>query len=217
MSKFFDPKRAESATADKRLYAPATARNRDVILDVLRDCHPGEGTLLEIASGSGEHAVHMADHFEQAFWQPSDIDGDKIESINAWRAASGTKQVLPAICFNVLTDDMQSLNVSAPLKVVMAANLIHIAPWAVAEALITKAGDALAQDGMLFLYGPFKRGGAHTAASNESFDQSLKSRDTSWGVRDLEAVSDLASTAGFIKTSIIEMPANNLSVVFRKT
>lgn len=216
MSKFFDLKGTESPATDKRLYAPATARNRDVILDVLKDCHPGEGTLLEIASGSGEHAVHMADHFEQAFWQPSDIDGDKIESINAWRAANGTKQVLPAICFNVLTDDMRTLTVSAPLKVVMAANLIHIAPWAAAEALISKAGDALAQDGMLFLYGPFKRGGVHTAASNESFDQSLKSRDTSWGVRDLEAVATLAAEAGFKPPDIREMPANNLSVIFKK-
>lgn len=217
MSRFFDPKGTESPATDKRLYAPATARNRDVILDVLKSYHPGAGTLLEIASGTGEHAVHMADHFEQAFWQPSDIDGEKVESIDAWRTASGTKQVLPAIRFNVLTDDMNTLNVPAPLKVVMAANLIHIAPWPVAEALFAKAGNTLTGNGMLFLYGPFKRGGVHTAASNESFDQSLKSRDTSWGVRDLEAVSALAAEAGFKAPDIHEMPANNLSLIFKKT
>lgn len=216
MTRFFDPKASDSATTDKRLYAPATTRNRDFILEVLKSHHPGGGTLLEIASGTGEHAVHMADHFEQAFWQPSDIESEKIESIDAWRTASGARQVLPAIHYNVLSDDMQSLHIPAPLKVVMAANLIHIAPWAVAEALIAKAGNTLAQGGTLFLYGPFKRDGVHTAASNESFDLSLKSRDTSWGVRDLEAVATLAAEAGFKAPDILEMPANNLSVIFKK-
>lgn len=216
MNKFFDPKGNEDK-ADKRLYAPATTRNRDVILDVLKAHHPTGGTLLEIASGTGEHAAHMAGHFTAANWQPSDLDDDKLASINAWARESGSGNILPAIRFDVLADDMTELALSKPLMAVMAANLIHIAPWSVAEALIAKAGKALPPDGMLFLYGPFKRNGEHTAPSNESFDASLKSRDAAWGVRDLEAVEKLAREAGFGTLTTIEMPANNLSVIFRKT
>ena len=118
--------------------------------------------------------------------------------------------------FNVLEHEIDALSLPAPLTTVFSANLIHIAPWVVAEALVTKAGNALSGGGVLFLYGPFKRGGVHTSASNESFDQSLKARDTAWGVRDLEAVEGLAAIAGFDIPTIIEMPANNLSVIFRK-
>ena len=215
MSKFFDPQ-GKGVAADKRLYAPATARNRDVILDLLKQHHPGSGTLLEVASGTGEHAACMAGHFPKADWLPSDLEGDKIQSINAWARESGNKNILPAVRFDVLADDMIKLTASQPLMSVMAANLIHIAPWVVAETLIAKAGKALPSGGMLFLYGPFKRNGKHTAPSNESFDASLKSRDIAWGVRDLEAVEKLATDGGFHKPAVIEMPANNLSVIFRK-
>lgn len=215
MSKFFDPQSADGA-ADKRLYAPATERNRDVILEVLKLHHPGHGTLLEFASGTGQHAAHMADHFESAFWQPTDIELDKIDSINAWRTMTAQKCMLPGQLFNVLDHDIHALSLPAPVTTVFSANLIHIAPWVVAETMIEKAGRALKEDGVLFLYGPYKRGGQHTSPSNESFDQSLKSRDATWGVRDLEAVQDVASTAGFHAPTIIDMPANNLSVIFRK-
>ncbi len=213
MSKFFDPKSAGSA-ADKRLYAPE--RNREVILEVLKLHHPGHGTLLEFASGTGEHAAHMADHFGDAFWQPTDIEPDKIDSINAWRSTTAQKSMLYGQLFNVLEHEISSLSLPAPLTTVFSANLIHIAPWPVAETLIHKSGKALTADGILFLYGPFKRDGAHTSSSNESFDQSLKARDSAWGVRDIEAVQELATAAGFGTPTIIEMPANNLSVVFKK-
>lgn len=216
MSKFFDPQRADG-NPDKRLYAPATVRNRDVILDVLKVHHPRQGTLLEIASGTGEHAAHMADHFPDAHWQPTDIEQDKIDSMNAWRQAVGSRSMLNGQVFNVLTDDMSALSLRKPLSAIMSANLIHIAPWAVADALVTKAGRALNAGGLLFLYGPFKLRGQHTSESNESFDLSLKSRDESWGVRDLEAVEDLAIAAGFSAPDILEMPANNLSVLFKKS
>lgn len=216
MNPFFDPKANPGDTTPQRLYAPATARNRDCILDVLKAHHPGHGTLLEVASGSGEHAVHMAHHFDGAYWQPSDIDPEKVASIDAWRAEGITDALLPAIRFDALADDMTSLDLPAPLTAVMAVNLIHIAPWTVAQALVAKAASALENDGLLFLYGPYKQGGGHTAPSNESFDQSLKSRDARWGVRDLEAVTDLACTAGFTSPVVIDMPANNLSVIFRK-
>lgn len=215
MSKFFDPKSAGS-TADKRLYAPATERNREVILEVLKLHHPGYGTLLEFASGTGEHAAYMADHFNDAFWQPTDIEPDKIDSMNAWRSSTAQKSMLHGQLFNVLEHEISSLSLPAPLTTVFSANLVHIAPWVVAETLIHKSGEALTAEGILFLYGPFKRDGAHTSSSNESFDQSLKARDTAWGVRDLEAVQGLAAAAGFGAPTIIEMPANNLSVVFKK-
>lgn len=215
MSKFFDPKSADG-TSDRRLYAPATGRNRDVILEVLKLHHPGHGTLLEVASGTGEHAAHMADHFEAAFWQPTDIEPDKIGSMNAWRSTTAQQSMLEGQLFNVLEHEIDALSLPAPLTTVFSANLIHIAPWVVAEALVSKAGTALSEDGILFLYGPFKRGGLHTSTSNESFDQSLKARDTAWGVRDLEAVEDLAAAAGFASPTIVEMPANNLSVIFKK-
>lgn len=215
MSKFFDPKSA-GGPADKRLYAPATERNRDVILNVLKLHHPGHGTLVEFASGTGEHAAHMADHFEDAFWQPTDIEQDKIDSMNAWRKTTAQKSMLHGQLFDVLEHELDALSLPAPLTTVFSANLIHIAPWGVAEALIDKAGKALQSSGVLFLYGPFKRDGAHTSESNESFDQSLKARDTSWGVRDLEAVQELAASASFLAPTIIEMPANNLSVIFKK-
>ncbi len=216
MSNFFDPQGNDNVS-DKRLYAPATERNRDHILEVLKDHHPGEGTLLEVASGTGEHAAHMAGHFMSADWQPSDLEADKLASIDAWAQTNGHTNILPAVRFDVLTDDMTTLALRKPLNAVFAANLIHIAPWSVAEALISKAGNALPTGGIFFLYGPFKRGGTHTAPSNESFDTSLKSRDTTWGVRDLEAVEKLAKDAGFEAPTIIEMPANNLSIIFRRS
>ncbi len=217
MTRFFDPQKAKDPhKADKRLYAPATARNRDIILEVLKTYATPSGTLLELASGSGEHAAYMAPKLPDITWQPSDIEDEKLASIDAWRTATDTGNILPAARLDVLKQDFSDLELPAPLTTVMSANLIHIAPWQVAEALIEKAGKALETSGMLFLYGPFKRGGAHTAPSNESFDISLKSRDESWGVRDLEEVVALAEKAGFTAPEIIDMPANNLSVIFRR-
>lgn len=213
MSRFFDP---ENAGSDKRLHAPATARNRDFILEVMQAHLPTEGTLLELASGTGEHAAYIAPHLKGITWQPTDIVPDNLASIDAWRTHEGAANVLAARKLNVLEDELAAPETAAPLSVIAATNLIHISPWAVAETLAAKAGEALARNGALFLYGPFKRGGAHTAPSNESFDQSLKSRDPDWGVRDLEAVVELATEAGFHEPLIVEMPANNLSLVFRK-
>lgn len=215
MNRFFDPQTGD-APSDKRLFAPATARNRDAILDILKLHHPGTGTLLEIASGTGEHAAHMASHFPDCHWQPSDIDPEKIASIDAWRTGSAAAEILPAMQLDILADDLNDLEVPAPISTIMAVNLIHIAPWGVAKLLIEKSAATLPPEGVLFLYGPYKRDGVHTAPSNESFDLSLRARDADWGVRDLEAVSALAQQAGFGAPTVIEMPANNLSVVFRK-
>jgi len=216
MTRFFDPGKHEDASSDARLHAPATARNRDVILDVLKRHLPETGSLLEIAAGTGEHAAHMAGHFPGLHWQPTDIDPRHLDSIDAWRSHVGHRNILPARHFNLLEGDWPLDHLPAPLAAVMAANLIHISPWAVAEALVSGAGQALAAGGTLYLYGPYKRGNEHTSESNEAFDASLKERDPAWGVRDMEVVMDLAAEAGFSAPEIVPMPANNFSLVFKK-
>ena len=200
----------------ERLYAAATTRNRDVIFDALSPHLGQSGTLFEVASGTGEHAAHMAPMLPNHHWQPSDIDSGHLASINAWRTQVGTDNFLPARRFNVLEHDFHNPALPAPLRAILAINLIHIAPWIVAETLISKAGAALKKGGFLFLYGPYKRDGAHTAPSNEHFDASLKSRNENWGVRDMEAVVSLAEKAGFGSPKITAMPANNFALVFPK-
>jgi Protein of unknown function (DUF938) len=200
----------------ERLYAPATARNREVIFDVLKPALGASGTIFEIASGTGEHAAFMAPKLPHHHWQPSDIDSGHLASINAWCAETKAENFLPARAFNVLNDEFNTSTLPAPLGAVLAFNLIHIAPWSVAETLIAKAGSALQTDGILYLYGPYARDGAHTSQSNADFDLSLKSRDASWGVRDMETVTALAEGAGFQAPEITAMPANNFSLIFRK-
>lgn len=216
MSRFFDPKTSNDSQADKRLYAPATERNRDVLMDVFLAHIPKAGTLVEVASGTGEHAAHIAPNMKPLLWQPSDIAPEKLASIDAWARISKAENILPAKCINMLEDSFTDLALPAPLTAITAINLIHIAPWSVAEALVRKAAAALEPGGTLLMYGPYKRGGDHTSPSNESFDLSLKSRDKAWGVRDLEAMSALAASQGFDDPIVIEMPANNLSLVFKK-
>ncbi len=218
MSRFFDPQSGDGqAPADKKLYAPACERNSDVLLDVFKTHIPKNGALVEVASGTGQHAAHMASHLAPLFWQPSDIDPEKIKSIDAWTAESGAENILPAAHLDLLKNSFYDFILPAPLVAIAAINLIHIAPWQVAEALVKGSAKALETDGVLFLYGPYRRGGQHTSPSNENFDLSLKSRDSEWGVRDLEAVAKMAVEAGFCSPTVIEMPANNLSVVFKRT
>lgn len=215
MSKFFSPEPVDSNANDGRRHAPATARNRDAILAVLQEHLPIGPRVLEIASGSGEHAAFLAPRLKAKSWQPADIEPENIISINAWRTHTAYPQLLPAKKLNILTDDVSGFGTEA-FDVVMAANLIHIAPFAVAEALLEKSTTVLKANGQLFLYGPFMRGGEHTSDSNADFDQSLKSRNPEWGIRNLENISTLASAQGYRDPTIVEMPANNLSVFFRK-
>ena len=213
MSRFFNP---GAAGDDARLHAPATARNRDYILDVLREHLPREGSLLEVASGTGEHASFFAPHFPDIDWQPTDIDESHLESIAAWRAHTACPSLLSPMRFDVLTDDWALPHLEKPLVAVLAINLIHISPFDVTVALMENAGRTLGSGGVLFLYGPYRRGGAHTAPSNESFDASLKARNPAWGVRDMEKVISLANQNGFGAPVIVPMPANNFSLVFKK-
>lgn len=213
MSRFFNP---EAAGDDARLHAPATARNREAILNVLQEHLPQEGSLLEVASGTGEHASFFAPHFPKIDWQPTDIDEDHLTSIDAWRTHAACPSLLAPMPFNVLTDDWALPHLEKPLTAILAINLIHISPFDVTVALIENAGRTLGAGGMLFLYGPYRRDGAHTAPSNESFDASLKARNPAWGVRDMEEVISLAGQNGFGAPEIVPMPANNFSLVFKK-
>jgi SAM-dependent methyltransferase len=198
--------------SDARLYAPATARNRDPILAVLERSLPARGLVLEVASGTGEHAVHFAARLSALVFQPSDPDAAARASIDRWVAAAGLGNVRPALDLDAAAGGWPVDEADA----VLCINMIHIAPWRAAAGLVRNAARILPPGGILFLYGPYKRSGRHTAPSNAAFDASLRAADPRWGVRDLEAVAALAAASGFSAPVIEEMPANNLSLVFRR-
>jgi len=197
---------------DARQHSPSVVRNRDPIWSVLRRYLPEQGLVLEVASGSGEHAVHFAQSAGPAIvFQPSDADPQCRASTDAWTAAAGLTNVRPALALDVTGETWP---ISAA-DVVLCFNMIHIAPWEAAIGLARGAARVLPAGGLLFLYGPFKREGRHTAPSNEAFDRDfLKARNSAWGVRDLEAVAALAAEHGFGPPTIETMPANNLCVLF---
>lgn len=196
---------------DLRRHAPATHRNREPIFAVLSRLLPAGGHVLEIASGSGEHASYFASRLPGVTWQPTDVDPDARASIDAH--CEGIANVRPALALDVREVPWPIGAVDA----IVCVNMIHIAPWAACLALMEGASERLRRGSALFLYGPFKRAGAHTAPSNESFDASLRARDPSWGVRDLEEVTRVAEKQGFSLDEVVEMPANNLSVIYRRT
>lgn len=195
---------------DARRHAPATARNRDALLDVLRRILPATGMVLEVAAGTGEHAAHLAPHFQGLAFQPTDPDPESRASIDAW--AAGQPNIRPALALDAAVGDWPV----AAADAVLCVNMIHIAPWAAAKGLARGAARILPPGGPLILYGPFRRGGAHTAPSNAEFDAALRARDPAWGVRDLEEVAALAARHGFGPPEVMDMPANNLTVVFRR-
>ena len=197
---------------DARRFAPAVARNKDAITEALARHLPATGLVLEIASGSGEHALHFAAHFPALTFQPTDPDAAALASIAAWRAEAQLANLLPPLMLDVMADAWPVPKADA----VLCINMIHIAPWEATAALIRGAARVLPRDGILFLYGPFKQDGTHTAPSNAEFDASLRAQDARWGVRDLEAVAEIASAAGFAAPVVEAMPANNLSVLFRR-
>jgi SAM-dependent methyltransferase len=197
---------------DARIQAPAAQRNREPILAVIRTVLPPAGLVLEVASGSGEHAVHFAAALPGLTFQPTDPDPDRRASIDAWAAESGLANIRPALALDA-TSHVWPVDRAAA---VLCCNMIHIAPWAAAIGLVAGAARVLAAGGLLILYGPYRRNGAHTAPSNADFDESLRARNPEWGIRDLEAVAALAAEAGFGPPGITEMPANNLCLVLRK-
>jgi SAM-dependent methyltransferase len=201
-----------SETSDRRLYFPHVTRNREPILEVLRRVLPREGLVLEVASGGGEHAAYFAQNLPGVLWQPTDANSEMFESIAAHRAAAGVANLLEPFHLDVTSEQWPVERADA----LVCCNMIHIAPWAVTEGLIGGAEHTLARDGLLYLYGPYKIDGRHTAPSNEDFDASLRARNPLWGVRDLTEVSSLAKRHGFALAETVPMPANNLSVIFRR-
>jgi hypothetical protein len=199
-------------SADARRHAPATARNREPILAVLERVLPATGVVLEIASGTGEHAAYFAPRFPRLTWQPSDADPDNLASIAAWAAASGAANLRPPLALDVGAANWGLDSAAA----ILCINMIHIAPWVATEALMAGAARRLASGAPLCLYGPYKRGGRHTAPSNAAFDADLRRRNPAWGVRGLDDVARVADAHGFVLDKVVEMPANNLSVVFRR-
>ncbi len=197
---------------DPRLHSPAVARNRQPILEVLQQVLPERARVLEVASGSGEHALHCAAAMPGWAWQPSDPTPEALASIAAWRERAGRPNLAAPIRLDAT--DAESWP-AGPFEAIVAINLLHISPWAVAEALMARAGERLVEGGRLYLYGPFRRGG-HTAPSNAAFDASLRRRDPRWGVRDLEAVTAEAGRHGLTLEDVVEMPANNLSVLLQR-
>jgi SAM-dependent methyltransferase len=204
-----------------RLDAPAFHRNHRPIWAVLERFLRGRaGDVLEAGSGTGQHVVHFAGHTPDIVWWPSDLNEAHLKSVAAWRAHADLANIRAPLEID-LTDPawdakLRGAGVPPKLLAIFCANVIHIAPWRVAEGLMAGAARTLRDDGRLFLYGPFKRGGHHTAVSNAVFDTSLRERDPEWGVRDIGDVEQLATRNGLGLREIVEMPANNLILVFSR-
>jgi SAM-dependent methyltransferase len=201
-----------NSNSEASLSSPSVARNRDPILQVLRRVLPRTGTVLEIASGTGEHAVHFAAALPHLKWQPTDHDEQALNSIAAHRAVSKLPNLLAPLRLDASAPDWPVERAAA----VVAINMVHISPWRATQGLMAGAGRILPSGGVLYLYGAYKESGVHTAPSNEAFDQDLRRRNPEWGVRDLETVVEIAGNHGLELVERIPMPANNLSVVFRK-
>ena len=208
--------------ADGRLDAAAFHRNHRAIRAVLQPFLAGKsGDVVETGSGTGQHVVDFARHLPEVTWWPSDLNEQHVKSIAAWRAHAGLANIRPPLRID-LSDpewcaEMHNAGGPTNLLAVFCANVIHIAPWRVAEGLFAGAGRYLQTGGRLFLYGPFKRGGEHTAPSNAAFDKSLREQNPEWGVRDIGDLEKLAANAGLKPVEIVEMPANNLILVFERS
>ena len=195
-----------------RLFSPSAERNSDAVAAALKHILPNEGVVLEVSSGTGQHIVRFAAEMPELTWQPSERDAGCLGSIVQWIAADAPPNIRQPIRLDV----MDQLWPIASAAAVVCLNMIHIAPWPATEALMRGANAILRPGGVLALYGPFRRDGQHTAPSNAVFDEDLKSRDSDWGVRNLEDVAACAKANGFGEPQIVEMPANNLLVVLRK-
>ena len=194
-----------------RLSSAAAERNKAPILAVLQRVLPSTGLVLEIASGGGQHVVHFAKALPRLAWQPSDPDAEARASIAAWAAAEQLDNVRPPLALDARA-------ASWPLDAcdaIVCINMIHISPWTAAEGLFAGAERLLPADGVLYLYGPYRMQGRHTAPSNAAFDASLRAQSPEWGLRDLEEVEALAARHGFALGETVAMPANNFSVIFR--
>ncbi|MDN3557860.1 DUF938 domain-containing protein [Halomonas maura] len=196
---------------DARLQSPAASRNRVPLLEVLAGLLPERARVLELAAGSGEHALHFARAMPGWDWLPSDPQPRARASIAAWRDALGPPNLRSPLDLDVFGDWPEG-----GFEAVVAINLLHIAPWDVTATLMARAARYLEPEGVLFLYGPYRRGGRHTSDSNAAFDADLRARDPRWGIRDLEAVTAEAEGHGLRLERVVQMPANNLSLAWRR-
>jgi SAM-dependent methyltransferase len=201
-----------SEASDLRLYRPHVARNREPILAVLRRVLPRKGLVLEVASGSGEHAAYFAKEMPALTWQPTDPDAAALASIAAHRAADGVPNLLPPLRLDVTAEVWPVARADA----VLCINMIHISPWQATEGLLAGAARTLPAGGVLYLYGPYKIDGRHTAPSNHDFDVSLRAQNSQWGIRDLADVTELAKSHNLALADTVPMPANNFSIIFRR-
>jgi len=193
-------------------FAPAAERNRQPILDVLRRVLPPAGLVLEVASGTGEHAVFFSEHLPTLQWQPTDASPDSLQSIRAWVEETARKNLLPPLELDVRAPQWPITKADALLCI----NMIHISPWEATEALFRGASQLLTGRSPLVTYGPYRLHGEHTAPSNEAFNQSLRSRNPCWGVRDIDELSELGRQTGFALQERVGMPANNMTLVWKR-
>jgi cyclopropane fatty-acyl-phospholipid synthase-like methyltransferase len=199
--------------SDHRMLSPTAARNAAPILSLLRRVLPTGGKVLEIGCGTGEHAVHFAGAMPSLAWLPSDPDPESRASIASWIKFTELSNVLPPLDIDVCAESW-GVEPSAPFDAIVSLNMVHIAPWAATLRLFAGARRLLREGGLLFLYGPFMRTGVHNAPSNAAFDASLKARNPAWGLRDIAELERVAESSSFILRETIEMPANNLSLLF---
>ncbi len=193
--------------------SPAAGRNREPITELLRDILPERGLVLEVASGSGEHIVHFAGAFPKLLWQASDPEPASLRSIEAWRTEAGLFNLLPAVGLDARAAQWPVAQADA----ILCINMVHISPWAATAGLMRGAGLLLQPGAPLYLYGPYLQDGVETAPSNLAFDADLRARNPDWGLRSVESVVAEGEDRGFTLDRIVPMPANNLSVVLRRS
>lgn len=204
-----------SGESGVRRHARAAERNWEAILAVLQEAMPAPGTILEIGSGSGQHGTWFAPAFPRHRWAPTDIDPGALASIDAWASESQAENILPSRSLNAAAEDWPVAEIASDLVAMFSANMIHVAPWSACLGLLAGAGRLLPAEGILFLYGPFLRDGKAVTENDVEFDRSLRARESSWGLRDLGEVIAGAKNEGLELYRQVDMPAGNLSLIFR--
>ena len=204
---------------DDRQFSPSSQRNGPHILTVLKRHFPAHGTVLEIAAGTGQHAVMFAPEFPDLSWLPSDPAADKRKSIHAWMKIKPSENLLPPVALDAAATKwpVENMKLEPPVRAIICVNMIHVAPWRAGQGLLAAAGRILPKGGILYLYGAYKVDGEYTAPSNKDFDETLRKTDPEWGLRELREVEREAEKNCLFLKDVVDMPANNLSVVFQKT
>lgn len=193
-------------------FAPAAERNREPILEVLARVLPRSGLVLEVASGTGQHASYFSERLPTLRWQPSDASPEALQSIEAWIAEVGRQNLLPPLELDARSETWPIREADALLCI----NMIHISPWETTAGLFQGASALLGPGAHLITYGPYRLHGGHTAPSNAAFDESLRSRDPRWGVRDIDELTELGARTGFFLEERVDMPANNMTLVWTR-